>query len=95
MVEALRLELGVAEEQGRGKELRFEVGEVTLSATVAVSRSTTASGGVELWVIKGGAEHAREQAETHKVEVKLRPKYAGQPGTLEIAAEQTDVSFPK
>lgn len=76
MIEALRVELAVAVEGGKGKAIGFDVGPVELEVEVAVTKKTTGSGGVEFWVIKAGAERAREDVVTHRVKVTLEPKDA-------------------
>jgi hypothetical protein len=88
MIEALRVELAVATENGDGKALRFEVGPVELEVEVAASRRTSGNGGVEFWVLKAGAEHGREDVVTHRIKVTLQPKLADGGGVVEVAGDE-------
>lgn len=88
MIEALRLELAVAIEQGRGEALRFEVGPVELEVEIAASRRTSGNGGVEFWVVKAGAEHEREDVVTHRLKVTLQPKHADGGGAVQVAGDE-------
>jgi hypothetical protein len=70
MVEQLRSELRKAVDNGRGRDLNFEVLEITLEAQVQVMKE--AEGKLGFWVfteLKGKVA----QADVQKVVVKMRP----------------------
>lgn len=69
MIEELRNELQVAMEKGKGRSLRFELGEITLEAEVAVEGSGKA--GLKILVVTSGGEF--KKGATHKITLKLQP----------------------
>lgn len=85
MIEELRNELQLAMEKGQGRSVRFELGEVTLEAEVAVEGAGKA--GLKIVVLTGGTEF--KKGTTHKVTLKLQP-YDTSPG-----AEQKDAKTPR
>jgi hypothetical protein len=72
-VELVRRELHAAVAAGDGEQLRFPVGEITLTFQVGITTSASATGGVKLWVLELGAEgdYSRETIQT--VTVTLQP----------------------
>lgn len=93
LIEALRVELAVAAEAGKDQPLRFTVGPIELEVEIAVTKTTTGSGGVEFWVVKAGAEHERANAVTHRVKVTLNPERADGSGPVKVA--RTESGPPK
>ncbi len=79
MIEELRNELQIAMEKGEGRSLRFELGEITLEAEVAVEAEARA--GLKFWVFSG-VEAAANQGKTQKITLRLLPRGEdGQPIT--------------
>ncbi len=70
MIEELRNELQDAVERGRGRSIRFGLGEVTLEAEVAVEGEV--KGSVKFWVFTG-VEASGSQGRTQKITLKLLP----------------------
>ena len=70
MIEELRNELQVAMEKGKGRSVRFELGEVTLEAEVAVEGETKAE--LKFWVFSG-VEASGSLGKTQKITLRLRP----------------------
>lgn len=85
MVEELRAELTEATVKGKGKDVRFELGEVTLEAQVEVERTAEGKAGLKFWVLTSaeagvGIAHTR----TMKIALQLRARSAdGGPLLLE------------
>lgn len=77
MIEELRNELQIAMEKGKGRSIRFELGEVTLEAEVAVEAAGTA--GFKFWVFSG-VEGSGSLGKTQKITLRLRPH--GEDGNL-------------
>lgn len=78
MVEELRSELQVAAEKGKGKDLRFELGEVTLEAQVEVERKAEGKAGLKFWVLTSAEASAGiAKTSTQKIVLQLRPRLAG------------------
>lgn len=78
MVQELRRELQAAVDAGRGAEIRFGVGEVTLELEVAVAREAGAEGGLRFWVLgeaKGSAKAATTRTQT--LTLRLTPEGPG------------------
>jgi hypothetical protein len=95
MIEALRVELAVAVDQGDGQSIRFDVGPIELEVEVAATKKTTGKAGVEFWVITAGADRAREDVVTQRIKITLQPKPANSPGPVQVASLATDrPSFP-
>lgn len=90
MIEALRLELAVAQKAGEGDQLKFEVGPVELEVEIGVTKTTTGGAGVKFWVVEAGVDRERADAVTHRVKVTLHPKRADGSGPVEVA---DDISF--
>jgi hypothetical protein len=90
-LEGLREELEVARLSGEGRQVRFEVSEVTLTVETVASRETDGSGKIRWWVIEagGGAKAGREQTQTLTLTLvpKLR-ELSGDSGPLEVGGEQ-------
>ncbi len=74
MIEELRNELQVAMEKGKGRSLRFELGEVTLEAEVAVEAEGGAKGKFQFWIFSGVEANARAgKTQTQKLVLRLQP----------------------
>ncbi len=79
MIEELRNELQLAMEKGKGRSIRFELGEVTLEAEVAVEGAGKA--GFKIVVLTAGTEF--KKGTTHKITLKLQPYDSSQGGEPE------------
>ncbi|HEV7667949.1 MAG TPA: trypco2 family protein [Thermoanaerobaculia bacterium] len=74
MIEELRNELQDAVQRGRQRSVRFELGEVTLEAEVALSVEGEGKGSVKFWVFGGAeAKASAGKTQTHKLILKLLP----------------------
>jgi hypothetical protein len=73
VIVALRQELNESMAAAAGSDLKFKLGEVTIELELSVERSTSGNGGLRIWVINAGAEHARSHAQTHRITVPLTP----------------------
>src|SRR3954452_11975714 len=80
-VEALRRELVVALEAGRGEEVRFALGPIELEFQVEVSREAGGEAGIKFWVVALGGKGSRSSGATHTVRLSLSPVLAADVGT--------------
>ncbi|MDX1999118.1 MAG: trypco2 family protein [Thermoanaerobaculia bacterium] len=77
MVEQLRSELREAVAAGEGRDLRFDVEEITIEAQVEVTKEVTTTGKVKFWVFtEAAAEGKLGSANLQKVIVRMRPQDA-------------------
>ena len=72
-IDSLRTELYSAMVTSSRRDMRFRVPSVELSLEVAVTHSTTASGGVSWWVVEAEAGHTRESVATQSLKLQLEP----------------------
>lgn len=77
MIQQLRRELEVAQKEGNGKDLRFEVGDIELELQLGVTDETKANGGIKVWVLNANLEGKAASQTVQKVKLKLTPKGAG------------------
>jgi len=77
LIENLRSELTKARRAGEGEELRFEIGQVELQLSVAVTKEAEASGGVKFWVLELGTDATATSAATQQMTLTLTPQLAG------------------
>jgi hypothetical protein len=94
LIDALRVELAVAIDQGKNQAIQFGVGPIELEVEIGVSKTTTGGGGVEFWVVKAAGERGHEDVVTHRVKVTLEPKLASGSGPLEVAAPSSSGQPP-
>lgn len=71
---ALRSELVDAMEAGKGEDLQFEVGTVTMEFTVEATADAEAKGGVRFWVVELGTSGSVGRSATHTVTLELKPR---------------------
>jgi hypothetical protein len=76
-IAALRLELAEAARLGDGEAIKFEVPEVEMEFQVMVEDANQTNGGVKFWVVEMGGNVSEKVSITHKLKVKLKPKYEG------------------
>jgi NTP-dependent ternary system trypsin peptidase co-occuring protein len=72
-IRALRSQLSDAMDEGRGKDLLFELGDVELEFQVGVTKDTSAEGGVRFWILSLGAKGSVAAEATHRIALKLKP----------------------
>ena len=72
-VGALRKELSDSITDAVGKELRFEVGGITLEFQVEVERTAEGKGGIKFWVVDLGGKLSQASTTTHRITVPLKP----------------------
>jgi hypothetical protein len=70
-IEQLRMQLARAQEHGRDARLQFRITEVEMEFLVEVRKDAGGSGGVQLGVVKLGAEGRVSQGTTHRLRLKL------------------------
>ncbi|MER5782237.1 trypco2 family protein [Streptomyces mobaraensis] len=73
-VEAIRTGLTSAAATGEGKDLGFEVGDITMEFGIEMRRELKGSGKVRAWVVDAGTDATRGSSRTHKVTFTLTPK---------------------
>ena len=76
MIEELRRELETAVKAGKGKEIRFGLGEVTVEAQVEVKKAAKGKAGVKFWLADTEASGEASKTVTHKLVLKLEPQRA-------------------
>jgi len=71
LIDAVRAELQVAAEHGRGQDLQFEVQDVHLEVEVTTTGTREAEGGVKVWALTLGAKGSKSNAAAHRVTLNL------------------------
>lgn len=71
-IAAIRSELAQAQAEAKGP-VRFEVGDIELEFTVALTRDASVDAGIKAWVVSLGSKLSESQADTHRVQVTLHP----------------------
>lgn len=71
-VAAVRGELVRAQADAAGP-VRFEVGDIELEFTVALTKNASVDAGIRAWVVSLGSKLSESQADTHRVKVTLHP----------------------
>jgi Trypsin-co-occurring domain 2 len=89
-IEAIRRELAVAQDQGRGSDVRFTVGAVELEFAVDARRTTGGEASITvLSLLSLGGKGEAAKGETHRVKVALSPLAVdGRPFEVSAAAER-------
>lgn len=70
-IEQLRSQLASAQEAGKDARLQFRITEVEMEFLVEVRKDAGGSGGVQLGVVKLGADAKVSQGTTHTLRLKL------------------------
>jgi hypothetical protein len=70
-IEQLRTQLANAQENGKDARLQFRITEVEMEFLVEVRKDAGGSGGVQLGVVKLGADGRVSQGTTHRLRLKL------------------------
>jgi hypothetical protein len=84
-IAAVRRELSLAQEAGRGQPVQFRTGPVELEFEVAVTRSGGGQAGVQLWVLTLGGKGELGHATTQRIKVTLQPVDPGTDQDARIA----------
>lgn len=74
MIEELRRELKTAVDAGKGEDIRFALGEVTIEAQVEVKKEGDGKAGVKFWLAEVEASGRGSKTVTHKLVLKLEPQ---------------------
>ncbi|CCH76205.1 conserved hypothetical protein [Nostocoides japonicum T1-X7] len=69
----LRSELESAAVGGADSPVRFDLGPVSISFTVEVSRTAEGNAGVKFWVVSAGGSGSRTGSTTHEITLELHP----------------------
>jgi hypothetical protein len=89
LIEDLREELQRAAARGTGQALVFEIEKAELEAKVLVSRTGSADGKVQFWVVSAGGGYEKKGEETHTVTLTLLPKSATSGKRINVSGETT------
>jgi hypothetical protein len=86
MIETLRQELQVAQAQGTGQPIAFEIDNVELELQIVVSRKKSGDGKIAFWVLSmgGGLENRGET--TQKIKLTLSPVASRTGGRVQVNA---------
>jgi hypothetical protein len=95
VVQDLRAELEQALATSEGQVVRFDLGPIELTLSVARTREATPGAKVQFWVIEAGADATFSRASTQQVKLTLaavdsRPAPAPKPGSVRIAGSSAD-----
>lgn len=80
-VRQLRAELLAATEEGREQELKFTVEEIELELNLVLDTRKKVDGRFSVWRVSAGGGRERGRQETHRMTLKLKPRYDGRDGT--------------
>ncbi|WP_132118002.1 trypco2 family protein [Actinocrispum wychmicini] len=90
-IEQVRAELVDAVAAGRGADIQFPVGQVTLQFQVGLTRSDDTDGKLKLWILElGSAEKYAEQS-VQTISVVLEPPVDAQGRPITVSAESADL----
>ncbi|MBO3747511.1 hypothetical protein J5X84_15645 [Streptosporangiaceae bacterium NEAU-GS5] len=83
-IEQLRGQLLAAQKSGENESLRFQIAEVEMEFAVEVRKDGGGSFGVQLGVVKVGADGALSRGQTHRLRLKLNvtDRTTGRPGEI-------------
>ncbi|WP_328363068.1 hypothetical protein OG800_29775 [Streptomyces sp. NBC_00445] len=73
VVDAIRAQLNLARDRGRGEDLQFELGDIEIEFSVSVSRDHKADGGIKVWVLNAGGSFGQSQGTSQRLKVVLKP----------------------
>jgi hypothetical protein len=74
VVRQLRIELNEALADAEGERVRFELGPVELSLSVAVGREATPGAKVRFWVVEAGTGGKVSREEVQEIKLVLNPR---------------------
>lgn len=81
----LRQDLMKAMEEGRDERIRFELGPVEVTLSVAVTTEGIGKAGVRFWVVDAGVEGKLGRARGQEIKLTLNPKDAYAPARMDGA----------
>jgi hypothetical protein len=70
----LRDEVARAVLAGSSQDLRFEVGEITMTFEVAIERAVEGKGGIKFWVVEASGGASQSTTKTHTLTIPLTPR---------------------
>ena len=71
MLGQLRAELLEAQEEGKGKDLRFLVDDIELELQIATTQEASGGVGIKFWVVNADAKLKGAEVKTQRVKLKL------------------------
>ncbi|MGI8330395.1 trypco2 family protein [Actinomadura scrupuli] len=74
VVAGIREELTRALHQASDQRLRFELGDIELELTVAVTQDSKVDGGIKVYVLNFGAAEHTSTVTTHRLKINLKPR---------------------
>jgi|UPI0003768A04 hypothetical protein len=74
MLKALREELWKSQQEGEGKAIAFDMGDIELELQLVTSKKAGVGGSIKFWVYNADASGELAQHLTHKVKLTLTPK---------------------
>ena len=91
-IRQVREQLNIAQNEGRGKDLQFRLGEVQLQFQVEFIREGGGDAGVKLWVVTAGAKGSVTSSRTHTLTVTMAPQRMNDDGSVEELLVGDDVT---
>ena len=87
-VQGLRDQLIAASSASVEQRIKFEIDEIVLDFTVELRRDLSTKAGFKAWVISGDVQSSAAKGTTHRVSIKMRPKYAADGSSVDIGNDQ-------
>lgn len=87
MIENLRQELQVAQAQGTGQPIVFEIDKVELELQMVVSRKKRGDGKIAFWVLSAGGGLESRGETTHKIKLSLSPVSSRSGGRVKVSGK--------
>jgi hypothetical protein len=87
VIKALRQELITAQQEGTGKDIRFNVSNVEVELETVVEKDANAKAGVKFWVLDINAEGKYKNAAKQKIKLSLKPK-TSQGGDIDLSDDE-------
>jgi hypothetical protein len=89
MLAQLRAELLDAQEEGKGKDLRFLVDDIEIELQIATTQEDTGGIGIKFWVVNANANLKDAEVKTQKVKLKLSAVDGAGNRAVKIASADT------
>lgn len=74
LIEEVRDELMVAKEQGKDRDLKFDIELAQIEIQFSVRREIKGKGGIKFYVVEAGGEAKTARETVQKITLQLRPK---------------------
>ena len=81
VVRQLRTELDEAMSDAEGERLRFELGPIELSLTVAVGRDASPGARIRFWIVEAGADARISREAAQEIKLVLNPRDMNAPSS--------------